>query len=603
MIQELEPTATDLHFGRFIRRQAGDGPDWLELIASLTGAAVAGGSICLNLADLADATIRVEGRDQRLPGLPELRAGLKKSEVVGAPGEYRPLVLDRNDRLYLYRYWKYEQELARIIQEKSAPPPERIDEALLGAGVRRLFPAPAGAAPDWQKIAALGALRKRFFVISGGPGTGKTSTVVKILTLLVEQAGEEPLRIALAAPTGKAAARLAESIRLMKQGLACDQRVKERIPEEVGTIHRLLGVRSGSTRFRHGTDNPLPHQVVIVDEASMVALPLMAKLALALEPHARLILLGDKDQLASVEAGAALGDICGGGHQELFSPAFQAFVARVGSGPLTATAPDGQGFPRDSLTVLKENYRFAADSGIGGLARAVNAGDAETALGLFKDDTRQDIRRRDLPTPERLAMDLAERVIDGYAACLATGNAEEALRLFDGFRVLTPLRRGPYGVEELNRLIEEILVKQGLIRGRGRWYAGRPVMITVNDYNLRLFNGDIGIVRPDPDAGGGPAVFFPSPEGGLRRVSPLRLPDHETVFAMTIHKSQGSEFNRILMLLPDQDRELMTRELIYTGLTRARSTAEVWGNEAPFRSAVARRILRGSGLRELLWGD
>lgn len=600
----FELNATDHHFADFIHREAGVAPDWFRLAVSLASNAVGNGNICLNLADIAGKVILVDGSDRQIPPLCEMREELAGLPVVGSPGEFRPLVLDGDGRLYLYRYWQYERELVQVILAKAALPAGVIDETLLAAGVARLFPDPAGEEVNWQRVAALAALRKKFCVISGGPGTGKTSTVVKILALLLEQAKGETLRIALAAPTGKSATRLKESIRNMKAALACSEEVKRQIPEDVTTLHRLLGVRGGSVRFRHTEKNRLPFSVVIVDEASMVALPLMAKLAVALDPGARVILLGDRDQLASVEAGAALGDICGGGRCEPYSQSFQAFVGRIADEKLSATATsDLVCFPNDSLTVLKKNYRFAADSGIGGAARAVNAGDGPRALELFKDEMNQDIRWQNAPAPDQLKKALTARIVSGYAPYLAAGSAEEALRLFDAFRVLTALRNGPYGVTGVNQIVEEILIEKGLIERGNRWYKGRPVMITVNDYNLKLFNGDIGIVLPDQESDGNPRVFFPSPDGGVRKVSPVRLPAHETVFAMTIHKSQGSEFNRLLMLLPGNDSEALSRELIYTGLTRAKSAVEIWGDEEVFKSAVSRRVERTSGLREALWGD
>ena len=601
MLFELTPT--DHHCADFLRREAGVPPEWFKLVVSLASNAVGNGNICLNLADIAGQQILVDGSERQLPDLRELRRGLSRSAVVGSPGEFRPLVLDGAGRLYLYRYWKYEAELVQVILEKAALPPGQMDESLLSQGVARLFPGGEGGEVDWQKVAALGALWSRFSVISGGPGTGKTSTVVKILALLLEQAKGEKVRIALAAPTGKSAARLKESIRAMKAGLDCSEEVRGQIPEDVTTLHRLLGVRGGSVRFRHDRENRLPFSVVIIDEASMVALPLMAKLAVALDAGARVILLGDRDQLASVEAGAALGDICGGGRAEPYSQGFQAFVARVAGAQFTATAVgEKRGFPNDSLTVLKKNYRFAAASGIGGAARAVNAGEGAAALELFRDEQQGDIHWQDAPAPDQLKKALAERVVAGYSPYLAAGSPGEALRRFDAFRVLTALRQGPYGVTGVNALVEEILVEKGLIERGNRWYSGRPIMITVNDYNLKLFNGDIGIVLPDPESCGSPRVFFPSPDGGVRKVPPVRLPAHETVFAMTIHKSQGSEFDRLLLLLPGNDSEGLTRELIYTGLTRAKSAVEIWGSQEVFISAVSRRVERTSGLREALWG-
>jgi exodeoxyribonuclease V alpha subunit len=599
---EYELSAIDRHFANFICREAGDATPWLGLAVSLASNAVGNGNICLNLLDIAGKTIQVGGEDVAVPSLEELKDALQRSQVVGLPGAFRPLVLDGDGRFYLYRYWKYEEELARVILEKATVSCGDIDEALLAAGVGRLFPGNSGEGTDWQKVAAVAAVRKRFCVISGGPGTGKTFTVVKIIALLLEQAKEKGMRIALAAPTGKSAARLNASIRLMKEKLECAPTFRELIPDEVSTIHRLLGSKGSSVRFRFSGDNPLPFDAVIIDEASMVALPLMAKLAVALKHDARLILLGDRDQLASVEAGAVLGDICGGGRKEPFSPEFADLVARV-AGELIPVEPYTTSLPSlsDSLVVLKRNYRFGAESGIGAAGRAVNAGDGEDAIALLEGESCRGMAWRSVPKPDGLRRALSGTVVAGFGTYLAAGSPAEALERFDAFRVLCALRQGPYGVTGINAIVEDILAEKGLIDLHSRWYRGRPVMITVNDYNLKLFNGDVGIVFPDPEAGGDPRVFFPASGGGVRKIPPVRLPLHETVYAMTIHKSQGSEFDRVLMLLPGHDSEVLTRELIYTGITRAKNQVEIWSDEEVFITAVSRRIDRKSGLREALW--
>ena len=598
----FELTAVDRHFAAFIMREAGVAPPCLELSVALASHAVANGNTCLNLAAVAGMDMVVDGAAQRLPDVTTLQEQLAGTVVVGAPGEFRPLILDGDGRLYLYRYWKYEHELAKVVLAKAHTAGNAFNEDLLGSGLQRLFPGSNGDGCDWQKIAALAAVQKKFCVISGGPGTGKTSTVVKILALLIEQAEGKVLRIALAAPTGKAAARLKDSIRIMKDKLDCHSTVKGLIPEEVTTIHRLLGVRSGSVRFRHCADNLLPHDVVIIDEASMVALPLMAKLVVSLKSDARLILLGDRDQLASVEAGAVLGDLCGGGRLEPYSPQFAAFATRVSGERVPANAAATPGYAlSDSLVVLRQNYRFGADSSIGAVSRAVNAGEGKRALALLKDANSAGCRWQDVPQPDRLKRALAEKIATEYAPYLAAGSPAEALQLFDNFRILCAVREGAYGVSGLNILVEEILAERGLIEQQKRWYSGRPVMITVNDYALKLFNGDIGIVLPDPLHEGAPRVWFPAPEGDVRSVSPLRLPAHETVYAMTVHKSQGSEFERLLMILPERDSGALARELIYTGITRARSEVELWGDEDVFVAAVSRRVERTSGLAAALW--
>lgn len=573
-----EPTFLDRQFAAFIRRLAGsDAPPLLEPLAALTAAALRDGHVCLDLTLLAGTSLHPEGTTLSVPPLETLSDLLWDTTVVGVPGDVTPLILDHGGRLYLYRYHRYERELTDDILALADGTVHPPDEQPLTAGLERLFPGNGGP----QRRAALTALTRRLCIISGGPGTGKTTTVVRILALLLEQAagGPEP-RIALAAPTGKAAARLRESIRTARETLPCDETIRTLIPDRAVTLHRLLGPRSGSVRFRHCRENPLPWDMVIVDEASMVSLPLMAKLTAALRPGAHLVLLGDRDQLASVEAGAVLGDICAG-----------AGMAEGNAEP----SPLGR-----SITVLTRTYRFREEGGIGELAAALNAGDGRRALSLL-DGGKDDIAFRDLPAPGELKRELRRSVMEGFTPCLTAPTPEEALARFAGFRLLTPLRRGPLGVAGLNRLVEELLAEQGLIRPMGRWYAGRPIMITVNAPTLHLFNGDIGIVWPDPTESGLLRVCFADPNGGLRWLAPARLPAHETAFALTVHKSQGSEFSRLLLLLPRQDSALLTRELLYTAVTRARERVDIWGDRELLPAIVSRRIERSSGLREALW--
>jgi exodeoxyribonuclease V alpha subunit len=316
-----------------------------------------------------------------------------------------------------------------------------------------------------------------------------------------------------------------------------------------------------------------------VDEASMVDLALMAKLVAAVPKTSRLILLGDKDQLASVEAGNVLADIC-----------------NTGAAAETATSP-----LRDCIVELKRNYRFAESGAIYRLSGAVNRGDATSAAKLLKQDGEAEVRWRTLPAPARLAVELQEHVLTGFRTCLAAEDPAAALAALQQFRILCAVRKGPYGVEQINSLAEEILAEAGLLTRGSEWYPGRAVMITRNDYNLGLFNGDTGLILRDVEAAGETRAFFFSAEGKLRRFLPARLPIHESAFALTVHKSQGSEFERLLLILPEKDAPVLTRELLYTGITRARSRVEVWSNEEVFREAVARRAERTSGLREALW--
>ncbi|NTV66488.1 MAG: exodeoxyribonuclease V subunit alpha [Chlorobaculum sp.] len=565
----------DRQAAAFLCRGAKDESGVVRTVVSLLSQAVGQGHVCLDLEEIAGQLVRTAGNDEslRLPDAACLFAALRSLPTLGRPGEHRPLILDAAGRLYLYRYFRYEALLADAIRARAASEGGGLDEAALAGQLDRYFAPPVNA-QDRQRQAALTALRRRFSVISGGPGTGKTTTVVRILGLMLEQTGGERMRIALAAPTGKAAARLAASIALLRETLPCPDEVKRAVPGQVTTIHRLLGTLPGSTSFRHNERTPLPCDAVIVDEASMVDLPLMTALVTALPPQARLILIGDRDQLASVEAGAVLGDIC-----------------RAAESPGSSIA--------GCVTVLDRNYRFGDGSGIAALSRAVNAGCDREALRLLADSGSSAIALEATPTRETLKKRLKAPVLDGFRAYLEAGTPAEALRRFDRFRILTALREGPWGATGMNHAAESLLHEAALIRLDTQFYRGRPVLVTENDYIHKLFNGDTGIILPDPESGHLRA-FFAAPDGTVRAIPPEFLPRHETAFAMTVHKSQGSEFDRVLMVLPPEDTILLTRELIYTGITRARQSVTLWSDDAIFSAAVKRRTERRSGLREKL---
>ena len=598
-----EPGDLDAHLARLLTRLNGDADPLIGLAVRLVSSATSQGHICVSLADAAGGPIgsSADGEPGPAPRLSVWCAALRRHPVVGRPGDQTPLILDGAGRLYLYRYWAYEHELAVDLQARAADDPADVDPRRLRAGLDRLFP-PQAATADRQRVAAAVAALKRFTVISGGPGTGKTTTVVRILALLLEQAAS-PLRIALAAPTGKAAARMQEAIRASRERLPVDPRVRAAIPVEAATIHRLLGVRPGSATFRHDRDDPLPVDVLVVDEASMVDLALMTKLVRAVPRAARLILLGDKDQLASVEAGAVLGDICG--ESPGFSPDFSRRAAEVtGQDLVDLTGPvhrdDGPPI-RDAVVQLTRSYRFGPDSGIGRLANLVNRGDGPAALDLLTGGTCADLAWRPLESPRDLPPRLAE-IAAPLGAYLDAGTPEAALAALDRFRVLSAHRAGPYGVEALNEHIAACLESRGVMRPRGSWYHGRPVLVTANDYSLQLFNGDLGITLCDPAVDDKLRVFFRAAGGRARRLPPARLPEHETAYAATVHKSQGSEADAIVLILPGQASPVLTRELIYTAVTRARSRVEIWGTGPVFHTAVGRRLARSSGLRDALWG-
>jgi len=561
--------------------------------------------VCLDLSSIEGKDL-LKGEDGIDPVVcPELNnwcKQLRETAVVGNPGEYKPLILDDQSRLYLFRYWQYQEKLADSIRTRIHDAGGDSNIGHLKEELRRLFPFSDAEEINWQNVAAFAALRKQFCVISGGPGTGKTSIIATILAILLKQAEPERLKITLVAPTGKAAAKLQEAIRNMKANLACPNDIKDEIPEEASTIHRMLGSIPGSPYFRYNTKNTLPVDVVVVDEASMVDLALMSKLFQALPLHARIILLGDKDQLASVEAGAVLGDICDTGTEHNFSPSFCKDYKEV-TGYTIHTQQQRADEPgiRDCIIQLEKNYRFGSDSGIGAVSHAVNTGDGDRAIKCMKSGVYIDITWKTLAHPNDLPHLIKDIIIQEYGDYLRAKNPFEVFQIFERFQILCALREGPFGVAALNILAEQILREERLINPDRRWYSGRPVLITRNDYTLRLFNGDMGIVLSDPSVNNELRVFFQAPDGTLKKFHPFRLPEHETVYAITVHKSQGSEFDKVLLVLPDRESPVLTRELIYTSITRAKKRVEIWGNENVFHTAVSRYIERTSGLRDALW--
>jgi exodeoxyribonuclease V alpha subunit len=528
-------------------------------------------------------------------GLPDDAAAwaamLRASPAVGHDGDQRrsPLLL-AGHKLYLRRCRHHEITVAVQARQRAAAA-VAVDEAALQQGLAQLFPTAAPGATDLQRRACEVAARARLTLITGGPGTGKTYTAARLLALLSALNGATPLRIALAAPTGKAAARLRQSIEQALAQLPPAAGMQD-LAARIGparTLHALLGARPGTRRFVHGPAHPLPLDLLIVDEASMVHLEMMAALLAALPPQASVVLLGDKDQLASVEAGAVLGDLC-------------------------RDAAGSDALARQTVT-LRESRRF--QGAIGRLATAVNTGDASAAAALLKpglDPALHWLRGGGAQAVVQLALHGREGAPGGYSAYLgllrqrpAPGDAaawdawvRSVLAAFDRLRVLCALRDGEWGAAGMNLAIERALGQAGLIARGSEWYEGRPVMVTRNDPGLGVFNGDIGIaLRPD---GGALRVHFAVAEG-WRAVGVGRLAEVETAYAMTVHKSQGSEFDHAVLVLPEQPSRLLTRELVYTGLTRARSAFTLAGARAQaLAEALALRTWRASGLPELLAG-
>jgi exodeoxyribonuclease V alpha subunit len=600
----------DIHFARFIAQFSTDGESSIFLAAALTSRATGNGDICLDLNAAAETGMpeQPDGPDAlKCPPLAEWRRTLISSPVVGKPGDRRPLILDADNRLYLYRYWEYENLLSNIIRQRAGGELQDFNTGKLTKILKRLFALKNDEA-NWQAIAAVIAVFKRISVITGGPGSGKTFTIARILALLLEGALEENAKIHLAAPTGKASARLAESIHEAKQSLDCSDLIKDAIPNEVHTIHRLLKPISGTPYFYRNAENPLAADVVVIDEASMVDLALMTKLVQALSPDARLLLIGDKDQLASVEAGSVLGDICDRQVVHGFSIQFLKKIEQISNVKLDERlqSPKSASGLQDCITVLQKSYRFDPQSGIGGLSKSVNRGDSDTALAYLNDSTDKSTGWRDLRPAANSVRDLRDLIAGGYRKYLTLHDPVLAMKAFNRFKILCALKIGPFGVHSINSFAEEVLNQEGLLptidRGNHQWYRGRPVLITQNDYNLGLFNGDIGITLPDPNLSNDELyVYFPDSGDEFKRFPTHRLCGHETVYAMTVHKSQGSEFDHIILLLPEKDYPLLTRELIYTGLTRARKTVSIWGPQSVLKAAITRKIERTSGLRDALW--
>ncbi|QBZ87808.1 exodeoxyribonuclease V subunit alpha [Pseudomonas viciae] len=651
--------ALDKAFVAFLHELAPDDDPLVLLAAALTSHQLGHGHVCLDLFE----TLEEPDFALSLPPEGDLQTGVLPSQILrtldGAhwcnvlassrlvalavdgseEAQQRPLVLS-GKRLYLRRYWAYERRIdetlrQRLAEQEAAPGDlrERLD-GLFG-------PASATAPIDWQKLACALATRGGFSIVTGGPGTGKTTTVVRLLALLQAPAVEagKPLRIRLAAPTGKAAARLTESISQQVRTLDVDDAVRERIPCDVTTVHRLLGSRPGTRHFRHHAGNRLPLDVLVVDEASMIDLEMMANLLDALPAHARLVLLGDKDQLASVEAGAVLGDLCRDAEEGWYSPQTRTWLESVSGENLSASDLqqdlDGTHPLAQQVVMLRHSRRFGEGSGIGQLARWVNQQQPEKARQLLIDGQHADLCSLALKGEhdgalERLLLEGRPEGPQGYRhylsllrqrrpaisrpledACWADW-AREVLSAFDEFQLLCAVRKGPWGVEGLNQRITAALLKARLIDSDHQWYEGRPVLMTRNDYGLGLMNGDIGIAlklpeRAGPDAGKQVLrVAFPrnDGQGGVRFVLPSRLNDVETVYAMTVHKSQGSEFTHTALILPDALNPVLTKELVYTAITRAKQWFSLIEPRAGvFEEAVRRKVKRLSGLMLALERD
>ncbi|WP_028315352.1 exodeoxyribonuclease V subunit alpha [Desulfatibacillum aliphaticivorans] len=585
----IEFEAIDGQFAAFLQKLAGGSDPVLQSAAALVSLRTREGHTCVELSSGLD-------RDCLLsPDCPENPAqwidALANSPVVGAPGEYRPLILDQAGRLYLHRYYEDQALTAKKILEWSVPDPAYTDQEQLAQELDRLFAPLPKNETDWQKAAAATAVLRKFSVISGGPGTGKTTIAARIIHLLLSLADGRPPSIAISAPTGKAAARLLESLGKELSRLGVPPGMDDAIPKRAKTIHRLMGARFNSSQFIHNADNPINADILIVDEASMVELSLMARLLEALPDHGKLILLGDKDQLASVGPGSVMGDICSGPGSQAFSPEWAKVLAKAAGQAIPSE--NGLAPIADGIVHLVKNYRFAKDSGIGELADCVVRGDAAGAAASL--ESGGEIIYEPVNNPRTLPALLEEPLREGFLPFITAKNPAQALEAFGGFRVLCGVRQGPWGMNSANSLVEDIFARDGLILLRNYpWYEKRPVVVNRNDAEMNLFNGDHGVYMDGKAA-------FPGLQEELRHYARSMLPAHDTAFAMTVHKSQGSEFESVLLILPGENSPVLTRELLYTAVTRTRSRLRIVGAMPSIKKAVLSPTRRPSGLQDALW--
>ncbi|WP_067562641.1 exodeoxyribonuclease V subunit alpha [Nocardia acidivorans] len=603
-------SAADVHVAVRLGRLGRETSPLVLFATALAVRAVRSGSVCLEVRRMHEIGVDAEGTEESSidpatlpwPDVDEVIAALRKSPLVcGSPaGPLRPLRLidppgsEAGPLLYLDRYYRQEETIRAALTERSTTQP-MVDAELVRRELDRLFPGEGGPGepPDRQRLAVALAATQWTTVVAGGPGTGKTHTIARVLALLVahQQAipGAPALRIALAAPTGKAAARLQESVREQAGDIG--------LPElTAATLHRLLGwQRGGASRFKHHEFNRLPYDVIVVDETSMVSLTMMSRLLPAVRPDARLVLVGDPDQLASVDAGAVLADLVAGPIAGQPNPALEKILGgelRDSAGHPDALSVRERERMRGGIVRLTRGRRFGGR--IAELAVAVRAGDADTALELLRAGGAE----LSLHTPEDIGQVRADVLRAAHSATDAAlaGDATAALTALESHRLLCAHRQGPYGVERWDRMAAGWVTAAGISTepAPGHWYPGQPLLVTANDHEARIYNGDTGVIVRMPD-GTLRAALQRGTEPYL--VHPTQFPGVTTVYAMTIHRSQGSQYDTVTTVLPGPESTLLTRELLYTAITRARKHVRILGTEDSIRAAIGRRVLRASGLR------
>lgn len=585
-------SSVEVEFVHFLQQISPNENEQVLMAAAACIHAQSKGHVCLDLGKMEQDEYLFNESETGFKVTDELKnewiSALRKSELVSSGDDLQPLVLEEG-RLYLHRFWKYEEELSKWLKAKSANAREVSDKAKKAL---QLLLVPSGDLfePNWQHLAVVLSFLKDLVIISGGPGTGKTYTVLNIIAAQQLAHPGEKFRIALAAPTGKAARRLINSIEHGIEKLPGQINSQLDIPDVALTVHKMLGADFRGSSFKFNEQNKLPYDMVVVDEASMLDLTMWVRLIRAIGTDTKLVVLGDKDQLASVEAGSILGDICGG--ENTFSQRIKRMAANITGMeiPLSQTSAT----INDSVVFLTKSYRFGEDSGIGTFAKAINVSDTEQALSILRDPKYPDLTWLDT-SPKNMQKVMADYGVSHFEEYIQV-TPEERLEASNRRKILCALRQGDYGVETLNQSIERhVRQKQGLLSS-SEWYEGRIVMATRNDAMLKVRNGEIGMYREE-----GNLIRFEGEQA--LNISATRLKEYEPAFAITIHKSQGSEFEEVAIVLPNKINTILSKEILYTAVTRARQSTLIIANEVILKKTIERSVSRKSGVQQKVWSD
>jgi len=585
-------------FAEYLVKLSGQNQPWLTNILVKLSLSVREGHSCVPLLELLSV---IEDSLSSPNNQDELSTALLATSLTGKPGSSKPLILN-NDRLYLRRYYEYERivalELIRRASNKINP--SEVGQIEIKNELDKLFPDNIFKEPHWQRIAVAIALQSRLAVICGGPGTGKTWVILHLLVLLARQS-ISPLKIALVAPTGKAAMRLTESMTQNLPTLQLSNSVLQQIPQNATTIHRLLGLSPNSTKLGYTYSQDLDLDAIVIDEASMVDLPTLARLLTAIPHNCRVIMLGDPDQLSAVETGNVLAELHTCSPPNHYSKEQATNLLKLGCADVKKNDSRISAVISDHIVTLTKTHRFASLSAIGELLKAIKAGTDDDVLHLLA--TGQGLRLHD-SGPKKDDDDLADNLFavasPYYVSLMNASDPAEALKIFSSFRILCAMREGRFGIRYLNQLFVRNLFKLNLRENSpSAWFCGAPLLVTENDYAVDLYNGDIGIVWHE--ANNRPLrVWFSGEKNSLRHFAQTQLPTHELCYAMTAHKAQGSEFDEIAIVLPDTHHPILSRQWLYTAFSRARNKVTLFGSEHVLRAALATTSIRWSGLKAML---